>query len=164
MSRAPATLVALQGIYKTALAASPYPEVDVYLGPLYSGDPDDAVFVGYDGNPEGEMEMVHHTQSWHALGQRAQDEEFDVHCCVLTAVGVADGAGLQAAVLRMYGIATTLMQAVKADPSLGLGPGSVENAPRYVAEVQDFTSYVPVDEQRGVQPRVSFSVHVKTRV
>lgn len=164
-SRAPATMTQLQVLWQAALAASAHPEVNVFLGPVYSGDPDDAVFVGYDGNPDGEFETVTHRQGWVGAGARARDEEFDVHCCILNVSGVGDPEALTAATTRLYSVFQVLALAVHSDRgSLGLGPGSAHNAPVFQASVQSFTSYLPTVEGGGVQPRVSFDVHVRTRV
>jgi hypothetical protein len=165
MSRAYPAMLRLIEIWETAIADSVYADnLDVYLGPLYSGDPDDAVFVGYDGDPGGEFEMVTHVQNWAALGQRAQHDHFDVHCCILAMAGVSDGKAMSDAMARLYGIWRTLTVALKADPSMGMGPGTAENAPVWVTDVRSFTSYVPIDPDRGVMPRISFDVHVETRV
>jgi hypothetical protein len=152
-------------LWRAALAGSEYAAtVDIYLGPLISGDPDDAVFVGYDGDPTGEFEMVSHTQTWAAIGQRRQDDVFDIHCAILTMAGITDGDGMVAAMGRLYGIWFCLTAALKADPSMGMGPGTTEDAPVWVADVRSFSSYVPTDEERGVLPRITFAVHVETRV
>lgn len=165
MSRAYPAMLRLIDLWRPALAGSAdYSDVDVYLGPLVSGDPDDAVFVGYDGDPMGEMEMVTHTQNWAGLGQKRQGEEFDVHCCILALTAVTDGDALSAAIARLYGVWRTITAVVKADPSMGMGPGTTENAPHWVTSVRNFQSYAPTDAQRGVEPRITFDVHVETRV
>jgi hypothetical protein len=165
MSRAYPAMLRLVTMWQAALVGSAYAgTVDVYFGPLVSGDPDDAVFVGYDGDPTGEFEMASHTQSWAALGQRRQDDHFDIHCCILTMNGITDGDGMIASMERLYGIWICLSSAIKADPSMGMGPGTTEDAPVWVADVRSFSSYVPTDEERGVMPRLTFDIHVETRV
>lgn len=167
MSRAYPGMIRLLELWKAALAARPeYAQtVDVYLGPMYSGDPDDAVFVGYDGDPTGDFEMVAHSQNWAALGQRAQNDTFDVRCCILTLTGATDGEAMAAAMARLYDIWRCITAVVKADPGMGMvGPGSTEGAPVWVAEVRSFSSYVPTDDERGVMPRIQFDIHVETRV
>lgn len=162
---APATMTRLRDLWTTALAGSEFAgTVDVYLGPLVSGDPDDAVFVGYDGDPFGDMQAVTHAQGWAGIGARRRNEEFDVHCCVLNQSGSTDGPGFVAAFERLYGIASVLFDAVHSDPSLGLGPGKPTGAPRFTADVRGFSAHVPTDDTRGVMPRVQFSVHVVTRI
>jgi hypothetical protein len=161
-----ATMRALDTIWRDALAASVYGDhsVDVYLGPLVSGDPDDAVFIGYDGDPEGAFSMTQHTQNWRTLGTRARDEEFDIFCCILTMTGRTDGPGVLDAIERLYGIYATCADAVHRDPSLGIGPGSAHNAPYFKASVRAFSTFIPTEPERGAIPRVQFSVHVETRV
>lgn len=165
MSRAFPAMIRLVELWKAAIGDTDYTgTVDVYFGPLVSGDPDDAVFVGYDGDPTGDFEAAAHTQNWAALGQRRQDDFFDIRCCILTMNGITDGDGMIAAMGRLYGIWSCLSGAIKADPSMGMGPGTIENAPVWVADVRSFSSYVPTDEERGVMPRITFDVHVETRV
>lgn len=165
-TRAPATMRALDSLFRAAIAASPYGDgsVDVYLGPLVSGDPDDAVFIGFDGDPEGAFAMTLHDQTWRTLGPRNRDENFDVFCCVLTMSGRTDGPGVLDAVDRLYGVFDVCASAVHADPSLGLGPGSEHNAPLFKASVRGFSTFIPTDPERGAIPRVQFSVHVETRI
>lgn len=167
VSRAIPTVLRLHALFGEALAASEFAgEVDAYLGPMMSADPDDAVMVGFDGDPMGDMEMVVHQQSWAGIGvgPARRDEEFDVRCCILNMSGSTDPVGFAGAIGRLYRIARVLFEPIHRDPSLGLGPGSEENAPRFTADVRGFSSYVPTDDQRGVMPRVQFSVHVVTRV
>lgn len=165
-TRASATMRALEPLWRAAIAASEYGDgsVDVYLGPLFSGDPDDAVFVGFDGDPEGAFGMTQHSQTWRTVGPRNRDEEFDVFCCVLTMSGRTDGPGVVDAVDRLFGIYSVCADAVHADPSLGLGPGSNHNAPVFKASVRGFSTFIPTDPDRGALPRVQFSVHVETRI
>jgi len=166
MSRAYPAMLRLIELWRTALDANPdyVDSVDVYLGPIYSGDPDDAVFVGYDGDPAGDFEMVQHTQNWAALGQRAQNDMFDVRCCILTLTGATDGEAMAAAMARLYDIWLTITATIKADPSMGMVTGTVGGAPVWVADVRSFSSYVPTDDERGVMPRIQFDIHVETRV
>lgn len=159
MSRAGLVVPRLAVVFAAALA-TPYPDVDVYLGPIVSGDPDDAVFVGYDGNPFGDMEVVVHTQQWGALGNKARDEEFDVRCCILNRSGASDARGVAAAMERMYGMFAALANGLHADPGIGLGPPA---AAIMVCSIQSLGSYMPLTET-GVEPRIAFSVHVRTRV
>lgn len=149
----------LRDVWTAAFAASEFAgTVDVYLGPIVSGDPDDAVFVGYDGNPFGDMEMIVHSQEWGALGARNRDEEFDIRCCVLNRSGLIDPKALEAAIYRLYGMFTVLADATHRDPSLGLG------ITPYTASIRSLSSFIPLDETDAVQPRVSFNVHIRTRL
>ncbi len=151
------TLPRLRDLWRTAVEASEF-DADVYLGPIVSGDPDDAIFVGYDGNPFGDMEMVVHSQDWGTIGARNRDEEFDVRCCVLNRSGLADPKGLAAAIARLYGLFGVIAAAVHRDPALALG------VTPYTASIRGVASYIPLDETDAVQPRVAFNVHVRTRL
>ena len=167
MSRAYPAMLRLLELWRPALAAVPEfkDTVDVYLGPMVSGDPDDAVLVGFDGDPSGEFEMVTHSQNWVGLGQRSRNDIFDIHCCILTMTGSTDDQAMSAAMARLYGIWKCLTAAIKADPGMGMvGPGSAEGAPVWVADVRAFSSYVPTDDDRGVMPRIGFDIHIETRV
>ena len=159
MSRAGIVLPRLRDLFRTALA-EPFPDVDIYLGPIPTGDPDDAVFVGYDANPFGDMEMVIHTQQWGALGNRARDEDFEVRCAILNRTGQTDSEGVAKAIERLYGMYHAVANAIHADPSIGLGPPLT---PVMTCSVRGLGSYLPLTES-GVEPRVSFSVHVRTRI
>lgn len=161
---ATATMRQLDTRWRDALAPAYGRTVDVYTGPLVNGDPDDAVFIGYDGDPEGAFAMTQHTQNWRTLGTRARDEEFDIFCCVLTMNGSTDGQGLVDAIDRLYGIYTVCADTVHNDPGLGLGPGSDHNAPYFQASVRGYSTFIPTDPERGAIPRVQFSVHVNTRI
>lgn len=159
MSRARVTMPRLRDLWTDAVAASVFARtVDVYLGPIVSGDPDDAVFVGYDGNPFGDMEMVVHSQDWGTIGAKNRDENFDIRCCVLNRSGLIDPKSLAAAIDRLYGMFAVLADAVHRDPSLGLG------ITPFTASIRGLSSFVPLDETDAVQPRVSFNVHVRTRL
>lgn len=159
MSRAGMVLPRLRDVFRAGLV-TPYPDVDVYLGPIVSGDPDDAVFVGYDGDPSGDMETVVHTQNWGALGNKARDEEFDVRCAILNRTGQTDADGVAAAIARMYGMFDAIANSVHADPSIGLGPPT---SPIMTCSIRGLGSFMTLTDD-GVAPRVTFSVHVRTRV
>jgi hypothetical protein len=159
VSRAGIVLPRLRDVFAASLA-DPYPDVDVYLGPIVSGDPDDAVFVGYDGNPFGEMETVIHTQQWGALGNKARDEEFDVRCAILNRSGQTDADGVAAALARLYGMFSAVADGVHSDPSIQLGPPVT---PVMSCSIRGLGSFVPLTEV-GVEPRVGFNVHVRTRL
>lgn len=167
MSRAYPTLLRLAELWTSAVAASAYAaDTAVLLGPLVSGDPRDGVMIGYSGDPDGEFAMVTHSLTWASIGNKARDEEFDVHCCVLCMADIPDPQALTEEIGQLYGLWKVLADAVRADPSLGLGPGTTEGAPVFVAELRGFTTYLPPTggEVPGVQPRIAFDVHVRTRV
>src|SRR5687768_4215310 len=99
MSRAPAALFTVHELFTQALTGM---DVDAYIGPYASGDPDDAVFVGYDGDPDGDMEAIVHTQGWAgALGAKARNEEFSIRCCILNLSGAGDAGAITRALNRI---------------------------------------------------------------
>lgn len=159
MSRAGIVLPRLRDVCAAALT-SLSPPVEVFLGPIVSGDPDDAFFVGYDGDPFGEMEAVVHTQNWGALGNRSRDEEFDVRCCILNRSGQDDADGIAAAITRMYAMFDAIATAIHSNPSIGLGPPTTAVMLCSIRGLASFMTLTP----NGVEPRVSFNVHVQTRV
>lgn len=160
MSRAGLVIPRLRTLWTEALAVS-HPEVDVYLGPLVSGDSDDAVFVGYDGDPFGDMEVAVHTQQWAGAATHKRNDVFDVRCCVLNTAGAFDGDQVAAALERLYSVFMVCATTVHTDPSLGLG------ITPFVASITGFGSFLPLAENEAggtlVEPRISYSVHVETR-
>lgn len=147
-SRIPATIDALVAAWTAALVPVP-----VWDGPVVSGDFSDAVFVGYDGNPEGAFDAVAGTQEWAGLGARARTEEFDVVCSIVVLAG--DGA-LGAARQRVFSLLASAAAALRANPGLG-------QAPPFVAEVASPALFTEPTSQ-GLQARLSFAVHVRTRI
>lgn len=162
MTQAAVVLPRLRTLFADAIADE-FPRTNVFLGPIASQDPDDAVFVGYDGDPFGDMEMVVHTQNWGALGNNARDEEFDVRCCILNRAGAEDEKAVNAAVERMYRMYMLIADRLHDDPSIGLGPSTPNNAPIMQCSIRGIGTYMSLTET-GVEPRVSFSVHVRTRL
>lgn len=152
-SRAPATIAALSGLITPSLPAA----VNLYRGPVVTGDPTDAIFLGYDGDPGGWFEtVINHTQTWAGIGNRAREEIFDVVCSA-----VVLNNDIAAAQIKAYDMMGTVEDVVRADPSLGLGPPTVSamfrseiNAPKLFTEPTD----------TGIQTRLVFHVHVTCRI
>lgn len=159
MSRAGIVLPRLHAVAAAALA-TPYPTMKCFLGPIVSGDPDDAFFVGYTGDPFGDMEMVRHTQQWGAIGNKARDEEFDVHCCFLNRSGASTASGVASAIERLYGAQSVVANAIHGNPSIDLGPPTT---PVMQCSIRGLASYMPLTDN-GVEPRITFAVHVRTRI
>ncbi len=127
--------------------------IDTVDGAFVSGDLTDRLFVGYDGDPEGEFQSADLDSDWAGLGAKARDEEFDIVCAVVTRPGFARASEARNAALAVF---QTAAAALRADPSLGLPP------PTTAAAVAD-ALYTPPGST-GVQGRLVFNVHVKTRV
>jgi len=128
-------------------------ELDTVDGPFVSGDTRSRVFVGYDGDPESEWQAAELDSEWAGFGTRKRDEEFDIICAVVTRSGFQRASEARAAALALY---QTASAALRADPSLGFPPPTV-------AEAKAQGLFTPPASQ-GVQGRLVFNVHVKTRV
>lgn len=159
----PATLAALYELATTAAAeynarpdADPDYPVRAWYGPVVTGDPADSVFVGYDGDPEGDMQAVSSDEDWAGIGAKRRDERFTVQCAIVVLVGTA--VPLEA-IERAYAILAIIAHRLRVDPSLGLGP---PRSPVYYAEVGSVAVHND-QTSRGIQTRMVFGVRVRTR-
>lgn len=130
---------------------------DVVDGPVLAGDdPETAVFVGYDGDPEGDMHATENwSQSWAGLGAQRKDEAFDVVCSVVSWSG-------DDAVSTRRAVALAALAAVEDDLrgvlNIGLGLPQPTTAALVTGQlIQEPTS-------RGMQVRIPFAVSVQTRI
>lgn len=129
--------------------------VNVWDGPIVSGDSGDAIFVGYDGDPEGEGQAGQASQEWAGIGKRARDETIVIVCAAVVLVGDSD-ARWKPVRDRAKALIESVGQTLRADPSLGQGPPCV-------AELQP-GEYFQENGPAGYQARFLFTVHVQTRV
>lgn len=141
-SRVPATLTALATLWSA------------HNGPFVTGDFSDCLYVGYDGDPDGDFQAVDFDSEWAGLGAKARDEEFDVICASVALVGEDGGAAL--ALENAYDQLETAAALLRADPSLGLSPP-------YTAAIKGGAVF-NVPSPDGHQVRIVFRVHVKTRI
>lgn len=124
-------------------------------GPILNGAFEDAVYVGYDGDPEGEQIAADMQQNWAgSVGAKRRDEVLDVHGCVIATYG--DGDTWKSARDRAKGYLVALESALRADPSLG-------QPPPFVAEFRPRLAYQEFTDM-GFRVRVPFTVHIQTRV
>lgn len=150
-SRAPAVIDALVALFEAAAGLA---GVEVVDGPEVTGDSlQEAVFVGYDGDPDGDGEAATFEQAWAGLGALAKDETFTVTCAVVVWRGSTKVRPIR---LRVYELLGEVENALRADPSLGLPPPSV------VAMAAG--SLVQSQRQTGLECRIPFQVAVKTRI
>ncbi|YCK35176.1 hypothetical protein ACNF49_14135 [Actinomadura sp. ATCC 39365] len=151
-SRVPDVLDALVALFGSAPALD---RVKVFDGPPVTGSPvTDAVFVGYDGDPDGDGgQAVEFTQEWASIGQRARDETFTVTCAVLAWRG---STAVRPVRERAFALLAAAEDALRADPSLGLPP------PTVVAVAAG--SLQQAQWHDGVACRIPFQVAVKTRI
>lgn len=149
-SRVPDVIDALVALLAAAPALAGVKVVD---GPIVTNDSKDAVFVGYDGDPEGEGQAVEFTQEWAAIGQRAKGETFTVTCAVVVWRG---GTKVRPIRVRAFELLAAVEDALRDDPSLGLPPPSV------VAFASG--SMAQLQGAPGLGVRVMFQIAVKTRI
>lgn len=148
-SRIPATIDAIIAKFTTAGAT-------VLDGPTITADYSDALFVGYDGDPDGDYVSVDEIATeWQGLGAKTRSEEFDVVCAAVALVGDAVD-GVKTARNQVFALLALAENALRSDPSLG-------QAPPFVAEVQPGLVFIEPAES-GYQVRVPFSIHVETRI
>lgn len=130
----------------------------VWDGPIISGDYGDAVYIGFDGDysENGSGEHAGSTvQTWSSIGRKVRDEDLTITCSVVTLTG-DDAPSWKAARDACFAILQTVGVALRADPSLGLPPPSV-------AELQQGGYFQEVGPE-GMQARIVFTIHHKTRV
>lgn len=145
-SRVPATINALVALW-TATGAN------VFDGPPLTEDYSDAVFVGYDGDPDGDFEMGDDDSDWAGLGALRRNETFDIVCSVVTLVGEND---IQLVRENAYALYKLVSDALRADPSLG-------QTPPFTAELKGGPIFTEPSGD-GWQCRKVFRVHVVTRI
>lgn len=116
------------------------------------GDTLDFVFIGYDGDPEGDLAAATIEQDWAGIGTKKRDERFDIVGAVVARYS-ADGP--QTSRDRVKTQFTLVENAILADPSLGL-PGQVQYCIADVHPIQLFA-------EPG-QYRLTFVIRVLTRV
>lgn len=90
----------------------------VWDGPFVTQDFEAAVYIGYDGDDQGDYKAVAGTQDWKGLGAKHREEIFSIICAVFVISGSQDTkVGRDAAYVLLDTVGTVL----RADPSLGLG-------------------------------------------
>lgn len=149
---------AITAIVAALNAASPVTALaTVYDGPYITGDaPPSAVFVGYDGDPDGDMAATAEwTQKWAGLGALRKDEQFAVLCCLVSWSGDETVPARRAAALAVL---NAVEDTLRAAANIGLG------LPQ--PTIAEFASGQLLQEQgpRGLQARIPFAVTVKTRI
>lgn len=128
--------------------------VQVVDGPLVSDTAaSEYVFVGYDGDPEGEFATAGTSQQWAGLGAKAKNEDITLTCAVLVQRGSVD---VKACRVRAFEIFAQVEAVVRADPALGLPPPTVCS----ISE----TSFHTEQTDRGVRGRMPFTLSCTTRI
>jgi hypothetical protein len=114
-----------------------------------TGDYQASVWVGYDGDPDGDWKVADIDQEWAGLGTRARNEMFDVVCAI---VAPYDGESVKSGRDSVKALFATVESTLRADPSFGF------SSP-YIAGVQPRQLF---NDEAGA--RLVFSITVKTRV
>lgn len=129
--------------------------VQVIDGPLISAQQQatDWVCIGYDGDPEGEMEAASATQEWAGLGAKRKDEDISLICAVVSGRGDNNVAAARSRAYVLLGVVEDIL---RADPSLGFDPPSVFEMSAGVL-YQELTT-------AGIQARIPFTVSGRTRI
>lgn len=120
-------------------------------GPLLDSDTRTKIFIGYDGDPDGDWSTAVIEQDWAGI-TRKRDEVFDIVGAVVCAYSADDMRTLRARVQEQF---TLVESTIIADPSLSL-PGQVDYCIADVHPVQLFA-------ETG-QYRMTFVIRVKTRI
>ncbi|MFC3453999.1 hypothetical protein [Amycolatopsis speibonae] len=150
-SRIPEAIDAIIAALTTA-----QPDLQVWDGPIISGDYTNAVYIGFDGQYEDSEELaVSAQQEWAGIGRNARNEDLQITCSVVVLTGNADTAWKPTRDAA-YSIIEAVGQVLRADPSVGLPPP-------VVAELVPGDFYQETGPA-GMQARVLFSIHLKTRV
>jgi hypothetical protein len=145
-SSVPATIDAL-------VAALTAAGVTAWDGPVITGDFENAVYVGYDGDPDGEFLAVEMDQEWAGIGNKARSETFDIICCAYVLSGPPETKACRD---TAYGLMATVETVLRADPSIA-------QAPYFVAAIKP-KSFFPWPTSDGMQGRLVFHIHVQTRI
>lgn len=147
-TRAPAAIDALVSRF-TAVQGESW---KTYDGAHITDDFTDAVFVGYDGDPESSFQsIVGHGQQWAGLGLLRRSEEFSVVCGIAVLVG--DENGQKAARDKAAQILEAIGEEIRRDPSLGL-PSP------FVASLRP-NEWFTEPTNRGTQVRIPFFVDIQ---
>ncbi|MFJ9374432.1 hypothetical protein [Streptomyces sp. NPDC101455] len=150
-SRVPELIDALMA----ALAASPdLATVQVVDGPLVTDSAaQEWVFIGYDGDEEGDFITATTQQEWAGLGAKKKNEDITLTGAVLVQRGSTD---VRSCRIRTYEVFAAVENVLRADPSLGFPTPTV-------CAVTEHTFH---QEQTadGIQGRIPFAVACTTRI
>lgn len=142
----------------TLFTASPnLGDAKVLDGPPVTDSPlFEAIYVGYDGDPDGGAETATFEQEWAGLGARAKNETVTVTCAVIAWKGDNNAAARKARRVRAFALLGVVEAIVRADPSLGFPPPTVAA----MASGQLFQRQTA----SGFEARIPFQIQVQTRI
>ncbi|MGZ0231115.1 hypothetical protein [Streptomyces sp. CPS1] len=138
-----------------ALQASPgLSTVKVVDGPIVSDSAaKEWVFVGYDGDPEGDFITSTTQQDWAGIGAKKKSEDITLTCAVVVQRGSTD---VRACRIRTFEVFAAVEDVLRADPSLGFPSPTI-------CAVAENTFHTEQDSN-GVQGRMPFTVTCRTRI
>lgn len=116
-SKAPAVVDAILTVVRAAAGT-----IEVADGPIVSGEYDETICIGYDGDPEGSGEAYSSDQDWIGLGAKHRDETIRVNCAIHLALGDAGVGTVKAARDRAHVLLGIVEDAIHPAPSIGLSP------------------------------------------
>jgi hypothetical protein len=148
-SRVPASVDALVAALKAGVS---FP---VYDGPELSSEYTDAVFIGFDGDPLGERKSAAASADWAGIGAKRRNEIIDILCAAVAVSG--DGIPKDARD-RSYAVLGAVETVLRADPSLAQTPTP------FVASITAHELLWDWLETAGLQARLTFTVHIETRI
>ncbi|MEU0039108.1 hypothetical protein, partial [Streptomyces sp. NPDC006333] len=111
------------------------------------------VFVGYDGDDEGDFITAATIQEWAGLGAKKKSETITLTAAVLIQRGSID---VRSCRIRTYEVLAAIEDVLRADPSLGFPTPTI----CALTESTFHTEQTP----DGVQGRLPFTVTCTTRI
>jgi hypothetical protein len=146
--------VAIDALYDALIAANL--GVNVWDGPVLSGNSGDTIHLGYDADPEGDAQAAAVEQQWAGIGTpRKRNESLDITCAAVVLLGNSDSRW-KAPRDRATALIDAVGQILRANPSLG-------QVPPCRAELMP-GDYFQENGPNGYQARFVFTVHIETRV
>ncbi|MEU8717482.1 hypothetical protein [Streptomyces sp. NPDC048663] len=128
--------------------------VKVVDGPLVTDSASEEwLFVGYDGDSEGDFVTATTQQEWAGIGAKKKTEEIVLTCSILVQRGSTDVRSCRA---RTYEIFAAVESFLRADPGLGFSTPTV-------CAVGEHTFHQEQTEA-GMQGRLPFTVTCTTRI
>ena len=150
LEQLPATIRASPALAALNADADIEQHVAVIDGDTAEDDTTDAIYTAYDADPESKGEVVTSRFAWAGVGNKARDEVIDIVGAVVATNGEGDVVAARA---RAYQLLAIVDEAVRADPSLGMG------APRPTRAELTEHRLIPLGDEMWIR----FTVSVTTR-
>jgi len=131
----------------------------VWDGPIVTGNFNDAVYIAFDGDYDGEERAAFTDQQWAGIGQRRRDETSEITCAVVALVGEGN-TSWKPARDRIAAQLEIVGQKLRSDPTLGPSLGLTPPSVAELVPGELFQENGP----SGFQARLLFTINYKTRV